>query len=121
MPEPVESSTEPFLHEVSGALGDPDDALLSVTRRPAIWASVYGMRLVVLGCFVAGGYPRGRTLALAGVALDVFAAEPPTDWKLLKLDNVIGSPLLNNHQGGAAVFFGSRTVGNLTQTGALTG
>jgi len=24
--------------------------------------------------------------------LDVFAEEPPTDWKLLKLDNVIGSP-----------------------------
>ena len=29
---------------------------------------------------------------VAGVALDVFAEEPPTDWKLLKLDNVIGSP-----------------------------
>ena len=28
----------------------------------------------------------------AGAALDVFAEEPPTDWKLLKLDNVIGSP-----------------------------
>ena len=29
---------------------------------------------------------------VAAVALDVFAEEPPTDWKLLKLDNVIGSP-----------------------------
>ncbi len=28
----------------------------------------------------------------AGAALDVFASEPPTDWKLLKLDNVIASP-----------------------------
>jgi D-3-phosphoglycerate dehydrogenase / 2-oxoglutarate reductase len=27
-----------------------------------------------------------------GAALDVFADEPPTDWKLLKLENVIGSP-----------------------------
>jgi len=29
---------------------------------------------------------------VASAALDVFAEEPPTDWKLLKLDNVIGSP-----------------------------
>lgn len=28
----------------------------------------------------------------AGAALDVFAEEPPTDWKLAKLDNVIASP-----------------------------
>jgi hypothetical protein len=30
-------------------------------------------------------------------------------------DIIIGSPLINNRQGGAAVFFGSRTVINLTQ------
>jgi D-3-phosphoglycerate dehydrogenase / 2-oxoglutarate reductase len=29
---------------------------------------------------------------VAGAALDVYAEEPPTHWKLLKLDNVIGSP-----------------------------
>lgn len=29
---------------------------------------------------------------IAGAALDVYAQEPPTDWKLLKLPNVIGSP-----------------------------
>jgi D-3-phosphoglycerate dehydrogenase len=29
---------------------------------------------------------------VAGAALDVYSEEPPTDWKLLKLPNVIGSP-----------------------------
>jgi len=29
---------------------------------------------------------------VSGAALDVLDEEPPTDWKLLKLDNVIGSP-----------------------------
>jgi D-3-phosphoglycerate dehydrogenase len=29
---------------------------------------------------------------VAGAAVDVFAEEPPTDWKLLRLDNVIASP-----------------------------
>lgn len=29
---------------------------------------------------------------VAGAALDVHAEEPPTDWKLMKLPNVIGSP-----------------------------
>jgi D-3-phosphoglycerate dehydrogenase len=29
---------------------------------------------------------------VAGAALDVYAAEPPTDWTLVKLPNVICSP-----------------------------
>jgi D-3-phosphoglycerate dehydrogenase len=29
---------------------------------------------------------------VSGAALDVFAEEPTTNWKLIKLDNVIASP-----------------------------
>jgi D-3-phosphoglycerate dehydrogenase len=43
---------------------------------------------------------------VAGAALDVFAEEPPTDWKLLKLDNVIGSPHI-----GAATLEAQTRVG----------
>ena len=37
-------------------------------------------------------YEALTTGKVAGAALDVFYNEPPTEWKLLKLDNVIGSP-----------------------------
>jgi signal transduction histidine kinase len=71
MSEPVVSSSDSSLHAVSAAVAGPDEALLRVTRRPALWASLYGVWLVVLGCFVAGGYPRVRTLALAGLLASV--------------------------------------------------
>jgi signal transduction histidine kinase len=63
----VRPPSEPFLHTVAGLLGDPDDALFHITRRPLLWASLYGMWLSTLGCFVAGGYPATRTLAIAGL------------------------------------------------------
>ncbi len=37
-------------------------------------------------------YDALTTGKVAGAALDVYAEEPPTDWKLMKLPNVIGSP-----------------------------
>ena len=37
-------------------------------------------------------YEALTTGKVGGAALDVFGEEPPTDWKLVKLDNVICSP-----------------------------
>ena len=65
MADPVRSPSVALLHTVSGLLGDPDDALVRVARRPLLWVALYGAWLGVLGCFVAGAYPAIRTLALA--------------------------------------------------------
>jgi signal transduction histidine kinase len=82
MAAPRRSSSVEFFHVASEALGDPDEAIVRVTRRPVVWASLYGSWIAVLGCFVAGGYPVARTIALAGVIaavvpLVVLAATRP--------------------------------------------
>ncbi len=51
---------------------------------------------------------------VAGAALDVFAAEPPTDWKLLKLDNVIASPHIGAATKEAQARVGAEVAAKLT-------
>lgn len=65
MAESVPVRPEPSAFGGGAVLGDPDETILQLARRGSIWLSAYGMWVCVLGCFVAGGYPRGRTLAFA--------------------------------------------------------
>jgi D-3-phosphoglycerate dehydrogenase len=52
----------------------------------------------IINCARAGTIDDGALLTalvegkVAGAALDVFPEEPPTDWKIIKLENVICSP-----------------------------
>ncbi len=73
MAEAVRSASVSYLHGVSGLLGDPDDTLIRVTRRPLFWISLYGMWVGLLGCFIAGGYPPIRTVALASALVAVVS------------------------------------------------
>jgi D-3-phosphoglycerate dehydrogenase len=50
---------------------------------------------------------------VVGAALDVFDEEPPTDWKLLKLDNVIGSPHIGAGTKEAQARVGAEVAGKL--------
>ena len=50
---------------------------------------------------------------VAGAALDVFNEEPPTDWKLAKLDNVIASPHIGAATKEAQARVGAEVAENL--------
>jgi signal transduction histidine kinase len=71
--EPARGSSLEFLHVAAGALGDPDETIVRVTRRPVLWASLYGSWVATLGCFIAGRYPVGRTLLFAASLVGVVA------------------------------------------------
>ena len=52
---------------------------------------------------------------VAGAALDVFSEEPPTNWKLLKLDNVIGSPHIGASTKEAQASVGAEVASKLIE------
>ena len=52
---------------------------------------------------------------IAGAALDVYAEEPPTDWKLIKLPNVIGSPHIGAATKEAQVRVGAEVADKLIE------
>lgn len=52
---------------------------------------------------------------VAGAALDVFSEEPPTNWKLLKLDNVIGSPHIGASTNEAQARVGAEVAAKLIE------
>jgi signal transduction histidine kinase len=83
MAELARSSPSEFLHVASGALGDPDETIVRLTRRPVLWATLYGSWIAAIGCFVMGDYPVARVVALAAalaalLPLVVLAGKRPS-------------------------------------------
>jgi phosphoglycerate dehydrogenase-like enzyme len=54
---------------------------------------------------------------LAGAALDVFAAEPPTDLELLRLPNVVGTPHIGGNTDEAVLAMGRAAIAGLDDPG----
>jgi signal transduction histidine kinase len=67
----------PTLHPEAGyVLGDPDEAVLEITRDATVWVSVYALWAGVLTALFAAGYPRPRVLAVLGFQLAAWAPIP---------------------------------------------
>lgn len=64
------TTTAPKLHPAAGlVLGDPDEAVLEITREVPFWVTGYALWAGVVAALYTAGYPRARVLAVVALQL----------------------------------------------------